>query len=67
MFGIIVGAYTIQYAGVSQINWIYKKPKSLKSVCDPEENIIQRTLSKFSPEVLLKYNWAMFSSLKRYL
>ena len=67
MLGIILGAYTIKYAGVSQINWIYKKPKTLKNICGPEENILQRTLSKFSPEVLLKYDWAMFSSLKRYL
>jgi hypothetical protein len=49
MFGIILGAYTIKYAGVSQINWIYKKPIELKSVCGPEGSIVQRTLSKFSP------------------
>lgn len=27
MFGIILGAWTIKYAGVSRINWMYKKPK----------------------------------------
>jgi len=26
MFGIILGALTIKYMGVSRINWIYKKP-----------------------------------------
>lgn len=26
MFGIILGAITIKYAGVSRINWIYSKP-----------------------------------------
>ena len=26
-FGILFGAWTIKYAGVSRINWMYKKPK----------------------------------------
>lgn len=29
MFGIILGALTIKYMGVSRINWIYKKPKAV--------------------------------------
>jgi hypothetical protein len=27
MFGIILGAWTIKHAGVSRINWLYKKPQ----------------------------------------
>ena len=68
MFGIILGALTIKYMGVSRINWIYSKPKPAGSkvdVCD--QSIIVRTAEKFKPQVLITYNWAMFSSLKRYL
>ena len=67
MFGIILGALTIKYAGVSRINWIYNKPKDTKKVDLCDESIIVRTAEKFKPQVLIKYNWAMFSSLKRYL
>jgi hypothetical protein len=64
MFGIILGAITIKYAGVSRINWIYKKPTTKTH---REANPMLRALSKFKPEVLTTYEWATFDSLKRYL
>ena len=60
-FGILFGAWTIKYAGVSRINWMYKKPKTDKqSGCDKNSNAIVRALSKLKPDVLLQYDWAMF-------
>ena len=67
MFGIILGAYTIKYMGVSRINWIYKKPKvNPKTVCEEPSGPIMRALSKFKPDLLMTYDWEMFGSLKRY-
>jgi len=68
MFGIILGAWTIKYFGVSRINWIYKKPrpegKNTADLCN--NSAVIRALDKFRPEVLFQYDWAMFGSLKRY-
>lgn len=68
MFGIYLGALTLKLAGVSRINWIYKKiPLIAKphGVCD-DGGFILRALSKFTPDILLNYDWAMFDSLTRY-
>ena len=67
MFGIILGALTIKYFGVSRINWIYKKPVPKEGgVCADSSNAVVRALSKFQPEVFSTYDWEMFGSLKRY-
>jgi hypothetical protein len=62
MFGIILGALTIKYAGVSRINWMYKKPKgsSKQTGCEDSSSMIIRAFTKLSPDVLLNYEWAMF-------
>ena len=49
MFGIILGALTIKYAGVSRINWIYSKPKESTKLDLCDQNIIMRTAEKFKP------------------
>ena len=69
MLGIILGGMTIKYMGISRINWIYKKPKatSVKHEATCSESQLLKALSKFKPDVLIKYDWAMFGSLKRYL
>ena len=57
MFGIILGAMTIKYFGVSRINWIYKKPKpsgDKARICNENaKNPVYKALSKLQPEVLI--------------
>jgi len=61
MFGIMLGVWTIKYAGVSRINWMYKKkPK------EHHKSSFMKALSKMKPEVLQQHDWAMFNSLTRY-
>lgn len=64
MLGIILGALTIKYIGVSRINWVYSKPRGTVS---SDDSFLQKTLGKLKPEVYTTYNWQMFDSLKRYL
>jgi phosphatidylserine synthase 2 len=64
--GIVLGAMTIKYMGVSRINWIYKKPQVVENEEEKNRGPIARALSKFSPEVVITYDWAMLTSLKRY-
>jgi len=68
MWGIVLGAMTIKYMGVSRINWIYKKPSQSEDVtakCD--SNGLVRAFSKLKPDLLTTYDWEMLSSLKRYM
>mmetsp|Transcript_13197 Transcript_13197/g.22381 ORF Transcript_13197/g.22381 Transcript_13197/m.22381 type:complete len:336 (-) Transcript_13197:248-1255(-) len=67
MFGIILGAYTIKLIGVSRINWIYKKPRETKGKQCREGGALARAISKLKPNVFIKHEWSMVSSLKRYL
>jgi len=63
--GILLGAWTIKYAGVSRINWMYKKPQTERqSGC--ESNALVKAFTKLKPDVLLQYEWSMFQSLTRY-
>jgi len=67
LLGIILGSITLKYMGVSRINWIYKKPKGqklqeLESCSSP----LEKALMKMKPDILINYEWEMFSSLKRY-
>ena len=68
MLGIYLGALTIKYAGVSRINWIYKKPKpedGKKRDCN-EDGFLVKAVNKLRPEVLMKYDWGMFANFTRY-
>lgn len=58
MFGIILGAYTIKYSGVSRINWVYTKPTN-KQIVAPvcNDNVMFKFLKKFQPEVLTTFDW----------
>ena len=47
MFGIILGAITIKYMGVSRINWMYYKPQNKVNTCN--QNMLVGTLEKFKP------------------
>lgn len=52
----------MKYAGVSRLNWIYKKPTG-----KPDKTpMALNALDKFRPDVLSTYDWQMFSNLKRY-
>ena len=53
MLGIILGAMTIKYMGVSRINWVYSKPALTNSACG--DDVISRTLSKLIPDVYTTY------------
>lgn len=58
MYGIVLGAMTIKYMGVSRINWIYKKPQQTsKSSLKDESGPLMRALSKFKPDLLFTYEW----------
>ena len=65
MFGILLGALTIKYIGVSRINWVYSKPQRQPGTC--ENDVVSRTLSKLKPEVYTTYSWNIFSNLTRYM
>lgn len=62
MLGIILGAWTMKYMGVSRLNWIYKKPTGKNDNLSPMAN----AMVKFRPDVMSTYNWQMFTNLKRY-
>jgi hypothetical protein len=53
MFGIILGAMTIKYFGVSRINWIYKKPKPHGDSDTKYQYPIYKAISKLKPDVLI--------------
>jgi len=65
MFGIILGALTIDYFGVSRITWIYTKPKKSIPKCG-DSGMVQGAMDKLRPDVLTTYNWKMFENITRY-
>jgi phosphatidylserine synthase 2 len=65
MIGIQLGAWTLKYAGVSRINWIYQKPKTKSNACADKSQFLN-VINKFKPDVLTTYDWKTFASLKRY-
>lgn len=67
MAGIIMGAWTIKWMGISRINWLYKKPTANKASGCEEGGPIGKAIHRLRPNVLTTYDWQMFSSLKRYL
>ena len=65
MLGILLGSYTCDYLYVRRLNWVYEKPESSTHQA-PCSNKMQTFMNKFKPNVWAKYDWSVFSSMKRY-
>jgi len=64
LLGSLFGALFLQKFAVTRINWIYEPEQSTLPNCG---NKISGALSKLAPVAYEKYNWAIFSSPKKFL
>ena len=51
---------------VNKLNWIYVKQKADERYLYSEWSTITRAFTKLKPEFLMKHNWEIFKSLKRF-
>ena len=66
MIGIMIGAFILRKFSVVKLNWIYAKQKSDEKYLYSECSAINRAFTKLRPEFLIKHNWEVFKSLKRF-
>lgn len=65
MIGIILGTLILKYYSVNKLHWIYTKEKKSESAL-LECSAPYRAIKKLQPQFLIKHDWQVFRSLKRF-
>lgn len=66
MLGIIIGAAILRYMSVNKLHWVYYKQKKDERYLYDQCSAINRAIYKLKPEFLIKHDWKVFKSLKRF-